>query len=165
MNRDKVNKDKSKIQHNLSKKNSDNYDIIENNLKILNEFYKRNNRSSGLTGFEGTQKSDEVANAFASLFERLGVPKLLQKLGTVRDEKPKETIKVEVLNKDAGSRRDYKLTSQTKFKHFMNYLSSELRSNDLLYVIDAKAGKNLTLDEETREKHKHKVRDILINRR
>ena len=70
MNRDKVNKDKSKIQHNLSKKNSDNYDIIKNNLKHLNEFYKQNNRSSELTGFEGIQKSEEVANAVASEFER-----------------------------------------------------------------------------------------------
>ena len=88
----------------------------------------------------------------------------MEKLGTARDEKPKETIKVVELNKDAGSRRDYKLTSQTKFEHFMDYLSSELRSNDLFYVIDAKAGKSLTLDEELREGHKHKVRDILINR-
>lgn len=51
-----------------------------------------------------------------------------------------------------------------KFEHFYDYFSSELRMLDLLYVIDKLAPSCISLDEQIKEKHKFKVRDILINR-
>ncbi|XP_046145358.1 uncharacterized protein LOC123988650 [Osmia bicornis bicornis] len=76
----------------------------------------------------------------------------------------KETIKLELISKDSGTKRDYKLTTQMKFEHFFDYFSSELREKDLLYVIDSSEMPNSKLDDVTKEKHKFKVRDILINR-
>lgn len=77
--------------------------------------------------------------------------------------KIKETLKFEIVSKDPGMRRDYKLTTNTKFEHFYDYFSSELRSRDLLYVIDSETAKNTNLDAAVVESHKYRVRDILIN--
>ena len=46
----------------------------------------------------------------------------------------------------------------------MDYFSSELRALDLLHAIDSNIKYNENLDEETKEKHKFKVHDILMNR-
>ena len=59
--------------------------------------------------------------------------------------------------------RDYKLTRDMKFEQFYDYLNSELRSNDLLYVIDEKIKSDIT-NEYTLNVHKFIVRDIIINR-
>ena len=56
------------------------------------------------------------------------------------------------------------MTNQTKFEHFMDFLTSELRTIDLLYIVDPNEKPNFTVDDSTREKHMFKVRDILINR-
>ena len=46
----------------------------------------------------------------------------------------------------------------------MDYFSSELLAIDLLYIVDSTIKHNDKIDELTLEKHKFKVRDILINR-
>ena len=46
----------------------------------------------------------------------------------------------------------------------MDFLISELRTIDLLYIVDPNEKPNFTVDDSTREKHTFKVRDILINR-
>lgn len=76
----------------------------------------------------------------------------------------KETIKIELLSKDSGTKRDYKLSPKVKFEHFYEFFSSELRTNDLLHVIDATVKPPQNLNEQQREKQRYKVRDILINR-
>lgn len=62
--------------------------------------------------------------------------------------------------------RDYKLTSKIKFDFFYDYLTSELRTLDLLYVIEPneKRDRHDQLDESVKADHKHKVRDIIITR-
>lgn len=75
----------------------------------------------------------------------------------------KETLKLEIVNKSMGVKRDYKLTSDMKFEHFYDFFSSELRSFDLLYVIDGKIRCDI-VDEKILNEQKFKVRDILINR-
>ncbi|KAI4478007.1 hypothetical protein M0802_014602 [Mischocyttarus mexicanus] len=62
------------------------------------------------------------------------------------------------------ARRQYTLTSQMRLDHFMDYLTSELRRLDLIYVIDPKEKTNHEIDEATKQKHKYNVRDIIINR-
>ncbi|XP_012527595.1 uncharacterized protein LOC105831763 [Monomorium pharaonis] len=80
------------------------------------------------------------------------------------NERPRnETIKFEIVNRDSGIKRDYKLTERMKFEHFMDYFTSELRSHNLLYVIDSNVQLSKELTNELREKQKFKVRDILIN--
>ena len=74
-----------------------------------------------------------------------------------------QKIRVELVGKDSG-KREYKLTNQTKFVHFMDFLMSELRTIDLLYIVDPNEKPNFTVDDSTKEKHTFKVRDILINR-
>ena len=72
-------------------------------------------------------------------------------------------IRVEFIGKDSN-KREYKLTSQNKFEYFLDFLTSELRILDLLYIIDPNVTPYFTVDDATREKHTYKVRDILINR-
>ena len=43
----------------------------------------------------------------------------------------RNTIRAEFNTKDPNMRREYKLTEQTKFEHFMDFLKSELRTLDL----------------------------------
>ena len=74
-----------------------------------------------------------------------------------------QKIRVELVGKHSG-KREYKLTNQTKFEYFMDFLTSELRTLDLLYIVDPNEQPNFTVDDSTREKHTFKVRDILINR-
>lgn len=76
----------------------------------------------------------------------------------------KEALKLEIISKRPNTRRDYKLTTQMKFEHFYDFLSSELRSEELLYVIDSTVVTNRVYDDKTVEDHKFRVRDILINR-
>ena len=50
----------------------------------------------------------------------------------------KDVLKTGLSSRDTGSRRDYKLTNKMRFEHFMDFFTSELRTKDLLYVIDTK---------------------------
>lgn len=76
----------------------------------------------------------------------------------------KEAIKIEFIGKDSGIKHDYKLNSQIKFEHFYEFLTSELRTSDLLHVIDTTVTPPEGLNEKIIEKHEFKVRDIVINR-
>ncbi|XP_071635088.1 uncharacterized protein [Temnothorax longispinosus] len=76
----------------------------------------------------------------------------------------KEAIRIEVVNKNNSTKRDYKLGLQVKFEHFYEFFNSELRTNDLLYVIDEKIAPPKGTNDQIKEKHLHSVRDILINR-
>lgn len=73
-------------------------------------------------------------------------------------------MKIVFIGKENGIKHDYKLTTQVKFEHFYEFLTSELRTTDLLYVIDTTVAPPETLNEKLKEKHKFRVRDILINR-
>lgn len=75
-----------------------------------------------------------------------------------------DQLKIEVNNKDSQVSRNYKLTLNTKFEMFEDYLKSELRIKKLHYVLDDTVTMNLTFDESKRSEDKFKVRDILINR-
>ena len=74
----------------------------------------------------------------------------------------RETLKLEIINKGTRTQRHYKLSTDVKFEHFYDYFSSELRSNELLHVID-----NMVISKEKNEQvlenHTYKDRDILIN--
>nr|XP_034194828.1 cilia- and flagella-associated protein 53-like [Osmia lignaria] len=83
-------------------------DVIGSNVNYL-----RGNRGEP-TEREGLADKDEITRAVASEFRKLGIEQVLEKLEKAKNEKAKETIKLEVTNRDAGSKRDYKLTSQTK---------------------------------------------------
>ncbi|XP_071646467.1 uncharacterized protein [Temnothorax longispinosus] len=75
----------------------------------------------------------------------------------------KEAIRIEVVNKNNSTKRDYKLGPQVKLEHFYEFFKSELRTNDLLYVIDEKIAPPKGTNDQIKEKHLHSVRDILIN--
>ena len=64
--------------------------------------------------------------------------------------------------RDSG-KREYKVTNETKLEHFMDFLTSELRTINLLYIVDPNENPNFSIDDSTREKHTFKFRDILIN--
>lgn len=75
-----------------------------------------------------------------------------------------DAIRIEFVEKSNNTKRSYKLSPQIKFEHFYELCTSELRTCELLYVIDEKEASPKEINEETRKKHVHKVRDILINR-
>ena len=60
-------------------------------------------------------------------------------------------------------KRDYKLTQKAVLNVWLDYLHSELRSNDLLDIIDEKVRAPVNLDESEAEKRSSLVRDIIIN--
>ena len=60
-------------------------------------------------------------------------------------------------------KRDYKLTKKVVLNVWLDYLHSELRSNDLLDIIDEKITVPEKLNESEVEKRKSLVRDIIIN--
>ncbi|XP_043285453.1 uncharacterized protein [Venturia canescens] len=99
-----------------------------------------------------------------------------EEMGKVRGEKTqkaqntdnlanqvKETLKLEIINKNPGMKRDYKLTTNTKFEHFHDYFTSELRTLELLHIIEPENTVNANVDPGLIEKQKYRVRDILIN--
>ena len=57
----------------------------------------------------------------------------------------RNTIRAEFNTKDPNMKRAYRLMEQTKFEHFMDFLKSELRTLDLMYVIDLKQKRQLSL--------------------
>ena len=76
----------------------------------------------------------------------------------------RDTIRVELTTKEANIRRDYKLTTQTKYEYFLDFLKFELRMSDLLYVIEPSIETTVNLNTTLSNRHKFKVRDIIINR-
>lgn len=61
-------------------------------------------------------------------------------------------------------KRDYKLTQKTSLNTWLDYLRSELKSNDLLDLIDDNETPPLNETLEQRNKRNGIVRDIIINR-
>ena len=130
-----------------------------------------NNEEEGYVNMNASLDENLELNNKIAFFVRKEFEKLELNQSISEKVKPKslateikDAIKFEIINKDSGTKRDYKLTAQTKFEHFYDYFSSELRTNDLLYIIDSNTKPNREPDEATIEKHKFKVRDILINR-
>ena len=78
--------------------------------------------------------------------------------------KVQQAMQLELMSKDGDTKREYKLKVQLKFEHFLEFFKSELITRDLLYVIDKSAKAPAGLNDEIKERHVYKVRDILINR-
>ena len=66
-------------------------------------------------------------------------------------------------NNKLNIKRDYKLTQKVALNVWLDYLNSELRSNDLLDIIDDKTLQPPNLELHDLEKRKSLVRDIIIN--
>lgn len=75
----------------------------------------------------------------------------------------KEAIKIEFIGKES-TKHDYKLEPRAKYEHFFEFLTSELRTKDLLYIIDKTVNAPEGISDILKEKHKFKVRDVSINR-
>ena len=69
-----------------------------------------------------------------------------------------------VSNSNLHIKRDYKLTKSSDFDYFFDYLRSELRSNNLLYVVDKDVKPLYDKNEKIKEIDKFKVRDAILNR-
>ena len=70
-------------------------------------------------------------------------------------------LTVEVIEKYSGTNRIYKLTTDSKFDMFDDYLKSELRTKNLHYIVSDEQIVDVSEDKITNDKHK--VRDIIIN--
>ena len=106
---------------------------------------------------------DQISTLIRDEINKIEIDKNNSKQKTINSVTNK-LLKLEVISKEFGPKRDYKLTQQTKFEHFYGFLTSEL--NDLLYVINDKESTNKTtnFDENTKKRHQFRVRDIIINR-
>ena len=72
-----------------------------------------------------------------------------------------DKIQVEVIEKYSGTNRIYKLTTDSKFDMFDDYLKSELRTKKLDYIVSDEQIVDVSEDKITNDKHKE--RDIIIN--
>ncbi|KAJ8677293.1 hypothetical protein QAD02_013080 [Eretmocerus hayati] len=75
-----------------------------------------------------------------------------------------EEIKLTFSTKGEGVKRDYKLTDELNFDHFYDFLTMELRTDNLLHIVKPESQKGVDLDEAVLEKQRFRVRDILMNR-
>lgn len=75
----------------------------------------------------------------------------------------KEKLENEFINTKINIKRDYKLTQKSNFDLWIDYLRSDLMSNDLLDVIDSKNKDPENLSANIIAKRKNIVRDIIIN--
>ena len=66
-------------------------------------------------------------------------------------------------NSMSNTKREYRLTRKTDFEMFFDYLSSELRLMDLLYVIDDKVQPLCKRNDTSKKMGQYKVRDIIMN--
>ena len=66
-------------------------------------------------------------------------------------------------NSMSNTKREYRLTRKTDFEMFFDYLSSELRLMDLLYVIDDKVQPLCKRNDTSKKMDKYKVGDIIMN--
>ena len=73
------------------------------------------------------------------------------------------TMKNREINEGVNKRRDYILTTNTKYEHFYDFFSSELRTLDLLHIVEKDLNMEV-IDEKILTDQNFKVRDILINR-
>ncbi|EFA12588.1 hypothetical protein TcasGA2_TC001827 [Tribolium castaneum] len=75
----------------------------------------------------------------------------------------KNTIESGINNSKISIRREIKLSQKTNFNLWLDYLRSELQSNDLLNVIDSDLKSVKSNSEQTVLKRNALVRDIIIN--
>ena len=74
-----------------------------------------------------------------------------------------QTLEANKTKSKLNINRDYKLTQKGVLNVWLDYLHSELRSNDLLDIIDEKVRVSVNLDESEVEKRTSLIRDIIIN--
>ena len=74
-----------------------------------------------------------------------------------------QTLEANKTKSKLNIKRDYKLTQKAALNVWLDYLHSELRSNDLLDIIDEKVRTPVNLDESEVEKRKSLVKDIIKN--
>ena len=129
--------------------------IIEKELSGIRSEMNEKLKDQGTSSSSNNQNSSLLTAGIRDDSPRDGATPILNNV--------KESIKV-IVNKDAGIRREYKLTQNLNFDHFLDYLHSELRSYDLLYVIDSNVEMGTPRDCKALNEDKFKVRDILINR-
>lgn len=148
-------------------------------MRDAEEFLHRNSRedSEGSDVDSEAQEIEEQAsvpqdklmslinNAVSQELKNRGLkekPKQQPKFETLA-EQIQQSIKIELVSNDNSIKRDYKLTKELKFDYFYGLLELELKSKDLLYVIDPKSETTVT-DMKTLEKNKNRVREIIVNR-
>jgi len=78
-------------------------------------------------------------------------------------QKVKRVIEDEINSPKINIKRDYKLTQRSNIDIWLDYLKSELMSNELLDVIDTKVSGPDNILEVKAIKRKSLVRDIIIN--
>ena len=144
-------------------------DDLEHRYGGLDDETTEDNTPNDNNSYAELEKSltrDDIAKIFREELGKLNLEKSVNRNDNNIASAAKDVIQFEVINKNVSTKRDYKLTTQTKFEHFYDYLTSELREIDLLYVISPadSSDKNKRLDEDTKSKNKFRVRDILINR-
>ena len=74
-----------------------------------------------------------------------------------------KTIEGEMSTSKIIIKRDYKLTTKTNFDLWIDYLKSELTSNDLLDIVDSTSESPENISENKMLKRKSLVRDIIIS--
>ncbi|XP_074111128.1 uncharacterized protein LOC141535195 [Cotesia typhae] len=144
---------------------------VNNECSKMHEHYQKlvdrdESRSNGGTfSSELGELKNQVSKLVQQEFKKLKVDRSVSEFQNSDNlaNKIKETLKVEIISKDGGMQRDYKLTPNTKFEHFYDLFTSELRVHELLYVIDPTSAPRRDLDTDIIEKHKFKVRNILVN--
>ncbi|XP_015109054.1 uncharacterized protein LOC107035920 isoform X2 [Diachasma alloeum] len=113
---------------------------------------------------DGAGFENEIAGIVKSQYENLRRIKMRQNSESPNSSPAKKVgkaVKLEFLNENLPLKRDYKLTSETRFEHFYDFFKSELRANKLLHVIDSAV--DFKGDRKTLEEQKFRVRDILIS--
>ena len=75
----------------------------------------------------------------------------------------RQSLEAKNSNTNLNFKRESKLTQKVAINVWLDYLNFELRSNDLLDVIDDKITQPPNLEKHDLEKRKSLVRDIIIN--
>lgn len=153
------------------KEQADINEKFKERLKVLKESLAR----QIVINQERANDYDDFVNEVNQVIEKLQQKEIdKEQIVQIFEEKfvdnLKELIKKELTKiKDTNdlstnnSKSSYKLTSNIKFEEFYEYIISELRELDLLYVIDSSIDPDERLDENTLCKNKFAVRHILIN--
>ena len=81
-----------------------------------------------------------------------------------RFKEREDNIKILIASRNANLHRDYKLTANTKFEHFIDFFRSELRSLNLLHIIDESENPLPVVSEIVLKQQIYDVRDRLIGR-
>lgn len=81
---------------------------------------------------------------------------------SIKNFKKLKNLKLEIINKGAGLKREYKLTSNIKYEQFYDYFSFELRSCELLHIVNKDVETSI-IDKKIILEQIFKVRDILIS--